>query len=532
MVLLLALALAATTPDVSAAASSTREVTRLIVPGAPLTQSGAPLILPTSSAQALILPTPAGLITPTAPVIHPPSALIVPASRALTEAEAAPAQLPSQRELESLAEALSPSSTTPEREADKSLPQALNSAFDGARADAAGWREASLAPDNFAQGPLAPPLSRLETVTRALLSRLLPRLYRSVPVTAAYARDERVEAGHTWTSETGHLIKLSPISADSQGEVPSAFGLPGQIHVQQKIERLMFFAHEYAHVLFDSALRRTENHPLSSTYAALTEGFSVTVEQLLIEGMLTHAPLLRLSPRDVMDLSAIARARRQWLDIEDTHYSEGIIPWRRAYAQGGEAGVLSFLASLSARRLIATPRSDPAYQLILGDPKLLSAYLGASESSAERRGADAFGKAAAGKPLSEDEGRAAATIVEQAGPEGRRRLFERTLLSDKRFPEPAALSSANDWWKEKPLSPDSVRPAFASARLSPSAAAELALFLVETAQAPGGLARLFERPGPNARLTAIVSGAEALSWDDNGRRAWMDALARWLVATR
>src|SRR4029079_3231493 len=142
----------------------------------------------------------------------------------------------------------------------------------------------------------------------------------------------------------------------------------------------------------DSAVDRQENHPAHSAYTAITEGFAVTGEQLLIDRMIDMAPSLSLGPRDALDLLAISRGRRQWLDVSDNHYSEGIISWRKAYEEGGAQGVLSFLASLSARRMIAVPRSDPAYQLMLGDPKLLSAYLGSDESSPLRRGADAFAK--------------------------------------------------------------------------------------------------------------------------------------------
>src|SRR5581483_4809405 len=101
---------------------------------------------------------------------------------------------------------------------------------------------------------------------------------------------------------------------------------------------------------------------------------------------------LHLTPRDAMDLSSIARARRDWLDTNDNHYSEGILAWRKAYADGGVTGLASFLASLSAHRMAQTPRADPAYQLALGEPALLSAYVGHDEGSADRRGLLAYAK--------------------------------------------------------------------------------------------------------------------------------------------
>ncbi len=294
----------------------------------------------------------------------------------------------------------------------------------------------------------------------------------------------------------------------------------------------MEFAHEYFHVLFDTAVRRKENHSPHSAYSALTEGFAVSGEQLLISRLIDLSPSLGLAPRDVMDLSNIARARSQWLDIEDNHYSEGMLSWRKAYDQGGASGMLDFLSSLSARRMTAVPRSDPAYQLALGEPKLLSGYLGRDESSPARRGLEAVAKAARGETLDELETKEASAAVAQAGPDGWRRLFERTLFADKRLKDPKAEVAAVNWFDKKTEAPVSVEPVFALARLSPAAGAALARFLADTLSSPGGGARLFGRPGPNETLNAIVNGAETLPWDETSRRAWDDGLMRWLTGAR
>ena len=513
------------------AQAAAREVPRIIMPGAPVGQAPAALILITPSAPTLSISAPPALVIPAAPVILAPAPMIVAAARPLTELEAAPAKLPSEAELKALSKSLAPAS-----EGEDSGPSAaerarsLDSTFDGKLApEASAWSDVSA---DFARGPLTPGLPSVETAARSLIARLLPSLYRRVPVTAAYDRGEHPATGHTWTPEKGHVVELAPVRADSRGEVPSAFGAPNALRVQQKIEHLMEFAHEYFHVLFDSAVRRKENHPPHSAYSALTEGFAVSGEQLLIKRLLDQAPSLGIGPRDAMDLAAVAQARSRWLDVEDNHYSEGIISWRKAYDQGGTAGLLDFLSSLSARRMIATPRSDPAYQLALGEPKLLSGYLGRDEASPARRGLEAFAKAARGEALTEAEAGDASRAIEQAGAEGRRRLFERTLLADKRLKDPTAAAETGAWYEKKAEVPVSVEPAFALARLSPSAGAELASFLAETISSPGGAARLFGRPGPNETLNAIAADAEKLPWDEAGRRAWNDGLMRWLTGTR
>jgi hypothetical protein len=119
--------------------------------------------------------------------------------------------------------------------------------------------------------------------------------------------------------------------------------------------------------------------------------------------------------------------------------------------------------------------------------------------------------------------------VERAGPEAWRRLFERTVFADRRLKEPTASAETGNWWEKKAEPLASVEPVFALARVSPAAAAAVARHLAATISAPGGAARLFETPGPTAKLNAIVNGAEGLPWDAASRKAWNDGLMRWFT---
>jgi hypothetical protein len=503
------------------------EVPHIIAPSAAFGQTAiSPLSLSlTPAAPALIVPSAPVLIIPAAPVIAAPAPVIITAARPLTELEATPEKLPSQADLKKLAESLAPSRDAAEAP-DGARADSLNSTFDGKLApEASAWDDVS---EHFARGPLTPGLPVVETAARSLIARLLPSLYRRVPVTAAYDRSDNPSTGHTWTPERGHVIELAPVRADSRGEVKNAFGGDGATRVQQKMEHLMEFAHEYFHVLFDSAVRRKENHAPHSVYSAMTEGFAVSGEQLLAERMLDLVPSLNLGAREAADLVAVSGARRRWLDVEDNHYSEGILSWRKAYAEGGMNGMISFLTSLSARRMTAIPRSDAAYQLALGDHTLLAAYLG-REDNPTRRGLDAFAKAARGEKLNEVETREASAAVELAGPDGWRRLFERTLLADKRIKEPMAAAETVNWWDKKEAPMASVEPVFALARLSPAAGAALSHYLAATISDRGGAVRLFERPGPNEKTNAIITGAGTLPWAAADQKAWDDGLMRWLI---
>jgi hypothetical protein len=510
--LVLLLIPAATLARAGVVESVPREVPRIIIPGAGFGPSGAPGVL----------------IIPAAPVILAPAPVIISAARAMTPEENDPAKPLSNGDLKRLAESLAPARDGAETGSQGAgQADALESAFDGKLApEASAWNDVSA---QFSAGPHAPALPVVKTAALSLIARLLPSFYRSVPTRSAYDRSERPATGHTWTPGKGHLIELAPVRPDSRGEVASEFGAPGRLRVQQKIEHLIEYAHEYFHVLFDSGVRSLAIHPEHSVYSAMTEGFAVAGEQLLVERMLAMAPGLGLGPRDAMDLAAISNARREWLDVSDNHYSEGIVSWRKAYEDGGAKGVLAFMASLSARRMSAIPRSDPAYQLAVGDPKLLAEYLGRDPLAPARRGFDAFAKAAAGETLSEAETLDASAAVERAGPDGWRRLFDRTLLSDKRIKEPAKEAPAGAWYEKKAEPMASVEPVFALARLSPAAGAALSRYLASAISERGGASRLFERAGPNEKLAAILAGAEALPWSAADRKAWDDGLMRWLI---
>ena len=474
------------------------------------------------TSQPLIIQAPTKLITLPAPIIHKPPPLIIKPARTLSADEAAAAKLPSEPELAKLVADLT--QTDSPRDEDGAL--GASRVFDGADPRATS---SPLETSYFMGGPLAPRLGEVESASREIISHFFPRLYRPLPVRAVYAEDMSAAASHSWTPAGGHLIEMPSRAPDSRGEVASDVGLPGAARVQQKIDHLILFSHEFTHALFDDAVGKSENHAPLSAYSALTEGFALVLEQALVESMLGRPEQLRLSSRDALDLSALSRARRQWLAATDTHYSEGIQPWRAAFERGGQAAVRELHSSLSARRMTHVMRFDPVYQLALGDPALLSAYLGKNPEAPLRQGLDAYGAAARGDALSEAEALAAKEAIEAAGPSAWRRLFERTLLKDKNLAPPEPPDPSKPWCdNKKTVRPASVEPAFAAARLSPSAADALARFLLETISLPGGALRLFEQHGPGPKLKAVVAGADTLPWEEAARRAWLEALTRWL----
>ena len=123
----------------------------------------------------------------------------------------------------------------------------------------------------------------------------------------------------------------------------------------------------------------------------------------------------------------------------------------------------------------------------------------------------------------------ALAAVEAAGPQGWRRVFDRSLRGSMNLARAQAPADGARWWEAAGKPIQETLPAFALARLSPAIGAALAQYLVELVQTSEGLAQLFEQRGPNEKLNSVVNGAETLPWDETGRSAWMNALTRWLL---
>jgi hypothetical protein len=458
---------------------------------------------------SLIVPEAPKLILPDPIKLAAPTSLIVPAARPMTPEELNPEKPLAGAALARLTDSLTGGEGARESGENKNSPAALKAAFDGAVAPINDDSRA-ISAAFFASPAEGPSLHAVAITARRLFSRLLPAFERPVNSKVRFDESNRPVTGHTWTKENGHAIELVPEPADARGEVATAFGMEGMTRVQRKIERLMIVGHERAHVVFDDAVGRRDQHAPDSAYSAMTEGFAVTLERLLIDRLMADPLAWGLGPRDAADLLAIKAARENWLAAYDNHYSEGIVPWQAALKSGGDEGVLAFLSKLSASRMTEVKRADPAYQLAAHDPELLVAYLGRDAAHPRRAGLEAFAKAASGEELTAEEAKAASAAIEAAGPEGRRRVFERTLRVDKVSPG---------------ASPEI---AFALARLSPAGASELAAWLAETAT-HAGFERLIGSRGPGPRLNAVVNGAEKLPFTEADKATWLTKMMDFLT---
>ena len=381
----------------------------------------------------------------------------------------------------------------------------------------------------FAQlGPAAPALPILETDTRALFMRYLPAVYRPLPVQFTYETSKLGGGGgHDFDPERGHTIAVIPGEADERGEVESAVGERHRIRVQARVEQLFTSVHEFAHAVFDDAVgREVAQRPAETAYDALTEGFAVKAEQLVLAGMLRDAKELGLSARDEADIRAIVDIRRQWLAEEESPYAEGAPIWDKAHAAGGEAAMRELLSALQAKRLMETPRSDARYQLSLGNPETARALLGGGGPSELRAGFEAAALAVANKPMDPAQKETAAAAIDAAGPAGWDWLIRRALSRESSF----ASSDGNLWIVPAFIrhADDLAGPLFRLAALSRGLAGRTAEFLAGAATRPDGALRIFEERGSVARFAAIVSGAETLPWTAEQKKAWYAAIQRWI----
>jgi hypothetical protein len=384
------------------------------------------------------------------------------------------------------------------------------------------------APVALAAGAEAPALPELETTTRALLRRYVPHLYHDLNVRYMYEESKFGSGGgHSFDPATGHEIAMTPGEADADGNVFSAIGERDATKVQPKIEQIVTSVHEFAHALFDEAVRRpVAERPSTTSYDAMTEGFAVKVERLVMQGMIRDQKELGLSARDVSDLRNILDARARWLESEDTPYAEGTPVWHRLHSEGGEEAMAAFLGNLKADRMMAVMRADPIYQLSLGSPETAGAYLD-DGAAPLRPGLEAAGAAAKGVALSPSDRDAAARAADAAGPNGRAWLIRRALARESDFGDsgepmwivPAFLRRADDM----------ALALFRLAAVSPALAQDVAAFLHAAATRPDGMARLLEERGATPRLMTIAAEAEKLPWTEAARKAWNEALLRWIA---
>ncbi|MFI5349644.1 MAG: hypothetical protein ACHQ2Z_08880 [Elusimicrobiota bacterium] len=381
-------------------------------------------------------------------------------------------------------------------------------------------------------GAAAPSLNALEEETRALYSRYLPLLYRPLPVRYTYETSKLGGGGgHDFAPEKGHTIAVIPGEVDERGEVESAVGDRRKIRVQPKIEQLFASIHEFAHAVFDDAVgRNVGDRPVETAYDALTEGFAVKVEQLILSGMLRDADELGLSPRDAEDIRGILEIRREWLAQEDSSYAEGLPIWDQAYANGGEAGMLALLTALRAKPLMETLRSDARFQLSLGTPETARALLGSGGSAELRAGFEAAALAVAGRPMDPGQRAAAAAAIDAAGPAGWDWLIRRALSRQSNFSTPDG-----EMWIVPAFirhGEDLAAPLFRLTALSRGLAMRTASFLAGASTRADGAGRIFEEKGTVARFAAVVAGAETLPWTPEQKKAWYAAIQRWISGER
>lgn len=464
---------------------------------------------------SLIVPEAPHLVIPESKVVAAPTALIVPAVRALKPEELAHEKPLTGEALAKFVDSLTGGEgkrAQDEKAEGESAAEALKAQFDGAtRREEAHQLSAVY----FASPAEGPELGFVAKTARLLFSALLPRYDRPVRATVKFDDSKHPSTGHRWTRETGHVIEILPQGADGEGKVPTAFGLEGMEKVSRKVERLLLVVHEYAHAVFDDSVGRKEQYLTAAAYSAMTEGFAVTLEGLFIDRLTADPLAWGLSAQDASDLLKIRRAREQWLASVDTHYAEGVVPFSKAFETAGDEGVLAFVAKLSARRMTDVHRSEPAYQLAVSDPETLAAYVGRDAAHPLRAGFDAVAKLSKGEELDEAEEKAAAAALEAAGPEGRRRLFHRLLRVDLAVED------------EDGGTPD-VGLVFRLAALSPSAASELAAYLVATVEGPG-LGKIAGR-GPGPRMNAVIQGAEKLPFSDAQKATWLEKLTAFIMS--
>lgn len=225
--------------------------------------------------------------------------------------------------------------------------------------------------------------------TRFLLHRFLPAFYKDFFYKVIVMPSDTLNGAHSLDDSDMHSLTLhvdQPLTKkyDSLPE-PEIFSpqtdarVPGE-PIARRIAGLMVLAHEYSHGIFDEFVVPKEARPArmvgDAVFYAMTEGFAVMSELLLIDKMAAARKELGLSEKDVADLIRRKNLRIMHLKREKDHYTFGTLYfWHKIYKEGGEAGMLDFLRSLNYQKISQVTLSDPALLAVKGKPAAFKKFL-------------------------------------------------------------------------------------------------------------------------------------------------------------
>jgi hypothetical protein len=362
-------------------------------------------------------------------------------------------------------------------------------------------------------------LVELRERSRRLYTRLFPEVVADFPITVGYRRAEERNASQRRPDENGvhgitffgpdfttHSTEDENVDSDL-----NVVGMP-KLQVPRRIDSLVTFFHEMAHGVFDRAVPVPDRFrtSLDSAFYALTEGFAVMLELVMIDRLSAARVEFGLSDADVSSLRASKRRRIQILRRVPNHLTEGTFHfWHGIYKRAGVTGMMQVLERLDPARVGALNRNSMEYRLIQDSPELFEALLTKDADQGPRRGFTAMHKAVMGNDLSEEEREAAADFLGRVRPSALRRLYSGTV-------GPRAVVGG---------SPEVAGLMFRLSNLATRAPSELVESLLRWTADFRSLHALFLR-GPQWTQT-VLQGMEAAKMDADQRLDWNSRLALW-----
>lgn len=362
-------------------------------------------------------------------------------------------------------------------------------------------------------------LVELRERSRRLYARLFPEVPANFPIAVGYQRSAERNATQRRPDESGiHGITFFgpdfTTHATENELVESDLNVPGlpTLMIPRRIDNLATFFHEMAHGVFDRAVPVPDRFrtSLDSGFFALTEGFAVMLEMVMIDRLSVARAEFGLSDADVAALQASKRRRIQILRRVPNHLTEGTFNfWHAVYKREGVPGMMRVLERLDPVLVGAINRNSLEYRLIQDSPELFEAFLTAGADQSPRRGFSAMHKSIAGKELSEDERLAAAGFLSRVRPSALRRLFSGMLGSRMVAGTP----------------PEVAAMMFRLSSLEPSVSRELTNSFLRWTNEFQSLHSLLMRGAQWA--AAVIQGMETAKMDENQRLDWNSRLASW-----
>ena len=228
-------------------------------------------------------------------------------------------------------------------------------------------------------------LVQLVGQTQELFASFLKEISHPLTLRLRVRQSDENNAGYEWI-EGQHRLSLlvcDPLNdiRTEWPELPTAGSFQQEYQYRRGTSDLVSVIHEYAHAVYDHLLGIPASADLGIVNRALSEGFAILCELLLLDALAHRA---NSAPRDSRDFQERRFARIDWLqealepDSPSSHlaYAEGVELMTNLFRRGGFSEITDFINRVNPSRANSLSRSHPDYRENPTNPDKVLSLLG------------------------------------------------------------------------------------------------------------------------------------------------------------